>query len=323
MDGAVGKLGGIFLVATLAAFNTPGLATSPARLALPDPAEFAREALTGKLQPEAFDFAAAGFWNLPKNDQLMWAGMANHQVGFGQPVGDECAPEAQRSFATGTWIMLLNQSADDAEWKAANGALREALAKLDARLARVPSNDSSTDPVVRELLSRYARDQDIRGVFTEPQWTLGMPPLAAKNWMLFFTSRMTAIDCDNTAWLRAQLQEIGWFSIPKYGVEADSAAWHLVQHADRSKDFQREMLAKLQALPPGDTDSKRVGYLWDRVAMGEGRPQRYGTQGRCENGQWTPNPTEDPEHLDERRAALGMKPIAQHAEVMSRESCPR
>jgi len=202
--------------------------------------------------------------------------------------------------------------------------LRARLAELDDMLAKSAPEKPSDNPLVQELLLRFARDQAVRGVFTEPRWTHGLPPLAQKNWMTTFLTRMGAIDCDNTAWLRKQLAIVGWFSIPKYGAEADTAAWHLVQHADRNKDFQREMLAKLHALPPGDTDSKRIGYLWDRVAMGEGRPQRYGTQGRCEaDGTWKPFDSEDPAHLDERRAKLGMEPIAEHAKVVSREACPR
>ena len=135
-------------------------------------------------------------------------------------------------------------------------------------------------------------------------------------------TRMTAIDCDNTAWLKQQLPRIGWFTIPKYGEEADKAAWHLVQHADREPAFQVEMLARLQALPPGETSGTRIGYLWDRVATKKGQPQRYGTQGQCKGDQWVPNESEDPANLDKRRASLGMEPIAEHAKTVYREACP-
>lgn len=83
------------------------------------------------------------------------------------------------------------------------------------------------------------------------------------------------------------------------------------------------MLKELEALPKGHTDSKRIGYLWDRVALADKRLQRYGTQGQCTGGIWTPKEVEDPEHLDERRKALGMEPIAEHAKVVSREACSK
>lgn len=101
------------------------------------------------------------------------------------------------------------------------------------------------------------------------------------------------------------------------------AAWFLVQHADREPDFQRRMLAYLQGLPEGHTSAQRIAYLWDRVAGQDGTPQRYATQGVCQpDGSWKPHPVEDPERLDERRVALGMKPIAEHIAAMGTEYCP-
>jgi hypothetical protein len=81
------------------------------------------------------------------------------------------------------------------------------------------------------------------------------------------------------------------------------------------------MLAKLEALPAGQTDGKRLGYLVDRVAGAEGRAQKYGTQGQCKDGQWIPHESEDPQNLDQRRASLGMEPIAEHMKTNSRELC--
>ena len=229
MDGAVGKLGSVCLAAALAAFCGSATAAGTSSTTLPDAPAFAADALAGRLNPETFDFAAAGYWQLPQQERALWQTAVFQGVKFGQPVPDGCAPEAQRSFVTGIRVMLVSQSADAAEWQAAHQALRERLTKLDTRLANVTASKPGADPVVQELMARYARDQDIRSIFTEPQWLEGMPPLAAKNWLTFIATRMSAIDCDNTAWLRAQLATVRWFSIPKYGADADSAAWHLVQ----------------------------------------------------------------------------------------------
>jgi len=195
------------------------------------------------------------------------------------------------------------------------------LAELDQLLRRSAPAKPSEDPLVQELLVRFARDQDVRLIFSDLKWSEGLSPTAANNWMMAAVTRMTAIDCDNTAWLKARLQKIGWFTIPKYGEEADKAAWHLVQHADRDPAFQREMLAKLQALPPGETSGKRLGLLWDRVARAQGQLQRYGTQGQCKDGSWTPFESEDPANLDKRRAAIGLPPIAEYMKTVSQEAC--
>ena len=55
--------------------------------------------------------------------------------------------------------------------------------------------------------------------------------------------------------------------------------------------------------------SLHITYLTDRVLVGEGKPQRYGTQLENKDGKLTPYPLEDPENVDERRRAIGMSPL--------------
>ena len=45
-----------------------------------------------------------------------------------------------------------------------------------------------------------------------------------------------------------------------------------------------------------------VAYLIDRIRTGEHKPQVYGTQ-------WNV-PVEDPAHVDQRRASVGLGPLA-------------
>ena len=293
---------------------------------LPDPVKLAEQVTTGSVDLETYDFAGAGYWQLPQPDRSTWWQGAAAALRLGLPAtGDECSAESQRQGASIAWLLLLLQATDADEWTKVTQLLRKQLTTLDAALAAsAPAAKPNADPRVTELLARYARDQAVRGVLLEKKWTEGMPPLALNNWSVAFLSRMTAIDCSNTAWLKTQLKEIRWFDIPTYGAEADTAAWALVQHADREPDFQRHMLKELEALPPGKTDRKRVGYLWDRVAIADKRLQRYGTQGLCtDKGTWKPYEVEDPEHLDERRTQLGMKPIAEHALELWRDACPK
>jgi hypothetical protein len=55
------------------------------------------------------------------------------------------------------------------------------------------------------------------------------------------------------------------------------------------------------------------GYLWDRVAVAEHRPQRYGTQF---DARQEPQPIEDEAHVDERRLAIGMPSMAEYRQQM-------
>jgi hypothetical protein len=46
--------------------------------------------------------------------------------------------------------------------------------------------------------------------------------------------------------------------------------------------------------------------------MLEGRPQLYGTQFNNVDGKLELHPIEDAEHVDERRAMLGLEPLAEY-----------
>jgi hypothetical protein len=301
----------------------PATASSPAP-AVPEGKAFVQMVQSGELDAESYDFVGAGFFKRSPQERRQWQIEVFSALGLGgQSPVPQCTPVARRNSVALAWAQLAGQSTDADDWQVTAGKLRARLAELDQMLKHSAPETPSADPLVQELLARFARDQDVRNIFNQRKWTEGLSPAAANNWMLAASTRMEAIDCDNTAWLKAQLPNIGWFTIPRYGAEADSAAWHLVQHADREPAFQREMLMKLQALPPGQTNDKRLGYLFDRVARAEGRLQRYGTQGQCKDGQWTPFESEDSVNLDKRRASLGMEPIAEHMKTVSREACPR
>jgi hypothetical protein len=130
-----------------------------------------------------------------------------------------------------------------------------------------------------------------------------------------------AADADNLAWLKADLKTHGWYRISVYGELADRMAWLMVQHADRDREFQREILAILDDLSAKNESSrKNYAYLYDRVAGAEKRPQRYATQGTCSPGKaWEPLPIEDLEKIDKVRASVGLGPLAEYRKQFN---CP-
>jgi hypothetical protein len=126
----------------------------------------------------------------------------------------------------------------------------------------------------------------------------------------------------------AELKQIvaihGWPRISIVDSEAAKAAWLVAQHADFDLAFQKEALRHMESLAPdGEAEVKLVGYLIDRVAVNEGRPQVYGTQGGCKAGRWQPSPIADPEEVEVRRASVSMEPLAFYAELGSSMYCSR
>ncbi len=70
----------------------------------------------------------------------------------------------------------------------------------------------------------------------------------------------------------------------------------------------------------GETSARDQAYLEDRVRVHAGRPQLYGTQFTYDQDQLKPHPIEDPEHLDRRRAAVGLTPFADYEAQIHRRS---
>ncbi len=125
----------------------------------------------------------------------------------------------------------------------------------------------------------------------------------------WYLKKFEDIDKKNTSKLKTLLSKYRWFKISEFGEQADKDAWLLVQHADLDLKFQKQILIILTELYPiSETNKSNYAYLYDRVkSIGEGKPQRYGTQGRCVGpGKWEPHEIENPSEVDKRRFEMGM-----------------
>lgn len=250
---------------------------------------------------------------------------------------DPCGAE----FRDNALLKLKQDSATpDADLAAAQAAIASAAKMRDdvlagretpppyddaSRFARLATEASS--PELAELYRRVAKDQLIRyqGIAraTQKDWAAGLSQPALNYAYVIVSQDACGVDEGNTAWLRARLKTHGWFTIAEYGKEADGAAFLLVQHADRDPAFQAEVLPMLEKLAlEGQTRPSDYALLFDRVAVAQKRPQRYGSQGRCDaQGVWTPFETEDPANLDQRRATMGLLPSAEYAARLSERAC--
>lgn len=101
------------------------------------------------------------------------------------------------------------------------------------------------------------------------------------------------------------------FPVPSaFGMDAYTAAWTIAQHASHMPDFQRDILSRMKVLySKNEGDGSYIDLLKDRLALVAGKPQSFGTQMTCQDGKIRLYDTNDPEDLDERRAAMGLKPL--------------
>jgi hypothetical protein len=106
----------------------------------------------------------------------------------------------------------------------------------------------------------------------------------------------------------------GWPTAELVGADAARAAWLIAQHADRQLDVQRRALRLLeQAVADGAANPRDLAFLRDRTLVNEGREQIYGTQiAGVKDGAPVPWPCQEPEHMDDRRAEVGIPPFAEY-----------
>lgn len=119
-------------------------------------------------------------------------------------------------------------------------------------------------------------------------------------------AEVSRLSTENVQTLVAMVPAEGWFSTTAYGEEAATGAFMVVQHADTA--LQKRFLPAIEAMSErGEASRSYYALMYDRVAVAEGRQQRYGTQMQCVDGQMQPFPTEDPEQLEARRAPIGFR----------------
>lgn len=126
-----------------------------------------------------------------------------------------------------------------------------------------------------------------------------------------YSPRMEAVHRKNAQRLKDIIAEHGWPDMELVGPEGTLAAWFIAQHAIGEPEFQRHALVLVrEKVRQGAVPAAQEAYLYDRVAMYEGRSQRYGTQSLpCPDGHYRRWTVDEPALLNERRAAVGLPPI--------------
>jgi hypothetical protein len=127
-----------------------------------------------------------------------------------------------------------------------------------------------------------------------------------------YVPRMEAVHRENAARLRELIARHGWPAEDVARKDGAEAAWLIAQHAVGEPDFQREALRQLLACAAaGRVPPWHAAYLEDRIALHEGRPQRFGTQWIDDVVDGRPRPWRiaDPARVDELRAEVGLKPM--------------
>ncbi|WMD05648.1 DUF6624 domain-containing protein [Streptomyces sp. FXY-T5] len=130
-------------------------------------------------------------------------------------------------------------------------------------------------------------------------------------------------DHANTKVLRRILSEHDWPGHLLVGPTAARAAWSIALHSDYEPDFQRAATTLLQrAVQAGDALIQHWAHLHDRALVNNGHAQEYGTQLLLRADGIELCPLRAPESLDERRASVGLPPVAVALKTVHRRYTP-
>jgi hypothetical protein len=97
------------------------------------------------------------------------------------------------------------------------------------------------------------------------------------------------------------------------GGQANMTFFLVIQHADLATQ-QKYLPMMREAVARGDAEKPNLALLEDRVALGEGRKQLYGSQIGTDDstGRNYVLPLEEPDNVDARRAEMGLGPLADY-----------
>ncbi len=164
-------------------------------------------------------------------------------------------------------------------------------------------------PLVAALDSIYIEDQTYRRQIGDIEEKYGRDSDEMKShWKL-----INEKDSINLIKVRKILDERGWLGPKIIGNQGNSTLFLVIQHSPL--EVQEQYLPMMrEAVKAGNARSSSLALLEDRVALRKGGKQIYGSQIGIdqETGEYYVSPLEDPENVDQRRAEVGLRPLAEY-----------
>ncbi len=177
-----------------------------------------------------------------------------------------------------------------------------ALAQTTAKL---------NQPLRRELAEILEADQSLRHGIAAAYRTYGAnsPQVDSLN------RQILRADARNLPRVTAIIDKYGWPGKSLVGNSGSLAAFLVIQHADLAT-MQKYLPLMRQAAAQGELAKQNLALVEDRVLTFQDKPQLYGSQYRfnATTGQPEFFPIADEAHVDERRARMGLEPLAQYAQ---------
>jgi hypothetical protein len=172
--------------------------------------------------------------------------------------------------------------------------------------------------IQNQLQKIYAEDQESRSKIDYTEKEFG--PFSQEYDDLFKT--IAEKDSVNMVQVSKVLDDYGWLGEDEIGELANITLFLVIQHAGL-REQEKYLPMMREAVKDGKAGISELALLEDRVALGQGKKQIYGSQVmRDDMGKLVFAPIEDEEHLNERRARVGLASIEEHAEILGIDILP-
>ncbi len=183
-----------------------------------------------------------------------------------------------------------------------------------SRWAELCALVKSNQPTMPELATALERvlmeDQKYRLMADSLFEKFGHNSVETKSWF----DAMFLADSLNTVTVKHVLDTYGWLGTKAIGKKGNTALFLVIQHAD-IKDQEKYLPIMREAVQKGDAEAADLALLEDRVLLRNGKKQIYGSQVYTDpkTGKNCFSPIEDVDHVDERRASVGLGPLSEYA----------
>jgi len=124
---------------------------------------------------------------------------------------------------------------------------------------------------------------------------------------------IVAKDSINLETVKKILDEYGWLGADVVGKHGNLTLFLVIQHSDHKTQLTYLPLMR-EAVKKGNAKAMDLALLEDRVAIGEGQKQIYGSQFEMDYQikHYVLSPMIDPDNIDKRRTEVGLEPIAEY-----------
>jgi len=169
-------------------------------------------------------------------------------------------------------------------------------------------NDETKTSIRERLEEIYATDQVYRAQVDSIANSFGFnSPEMENHWKLIELN-----DSINISEVSQLLDKYGWLSEQDVGKKANSALFLVIQHSDQLTQ-EKYLPIMREAVKLGNALGSDLALLEDRVALGQGKPQIYGSQlTQLTSGEIFISPIIDPINVNKRRESVGLGTIEEY-----------